>query len=72
MRRREFMLPSARGTPRARGAAGRIASIAWGPFHPVAPITENSPFGKIIVKVLAQHGYVLGRNLMFDAQFDGR
>ena len=36
-------------------------------------MTESTPFGKIIVKVLAQHGYVLGQNLTLDAaQFDGR
>ncbi|MDB5608966.1 MAG: hypothetical protein JWP25_5866 [Bradyrhizobium sp.] len=32
------------------------------------PLTEGSPFGKIIVKALAEHGYILGQNLTFDAR----
>ncbi|HEY3680160.1 MAG TPA: ABC transporter substrate-binding protein [Bradyrhizobium sp.] len=31
-------------------------------------MTEGTPFGKIIVKVMAQHGYILGQNLVFDAR----
>ncbi len=70
MRRREFIGSLA-------GAALLGARIAraqtpgrtyrLGTFHPVAPLTETSPFGKIIVKVLAQHGYILGQNLTFEA-----
>ena len=69
MRRREFIgslaaagLLSARsGRAQTQGRTYRL-----GAFNPVAPITENSPFGKIIIRVLAQHGYVLGQNLTFD------
>src|SRR6185437_3655301 len=39
-----------------------------GTFHPVVPMTESTPFGKIIVKVLAEHGYILGQNLTLDAR----
>jgi putative tryptophan/tyrosine transport system substrate-binding protein len=39
-----------------------------GTLHPAAPLTEGSPFGKIIVKVLAGRGYTLGQNLTFDAR----
>jgi putative ABC transport system substrate-binding protein len=31
-------------------------------------VTDGSPFGKIVVKVLAQRGYILGQNLTFDAR----
>jgi putative ABC transport system substrate-binding protein len=34
----------------------------------VVPMTEGTPFGKIIVKVMAQHGYILGQNLVFEAR----
>jgi putative tryptophan/tyrosine transport system substrate-binding protein len=71
MRRREFIgslagaaLLGAR-TARAQ-APGKTYRL--GTFHPVAPMTEASPFGKMIVRVLSQHGYVLGQNLTFDAR----
>jgi putative ABC transport system substrate-binding protein len=69
--RREFLglLPGAvlLGA-RAVGAQTPGRTYRLGTFNPVAPITENSPFGKIIIRVLAQHGYTLGHNLTFDAQ----
>ncbi len=66
MRRREFI-----GSLAAAGLLGTRSGRAQTPgrtyrlgtFHPMAPMTESTPFGKIIVKVLAQHGYVLGKNL---------
>jgi putative ABC transport system substrate-binding protein len=71
MRRREFIgsLAGAAllGAPTARAQTpGRTYRL--GTFHPVAPLTEASPFGKIMVKVLSQHGYVLGQNLTFEAR----
>jgi putative tryptophan/tyrosine transport system substrate-binding protein len=71
MKRREFMamvggaallLPR----PAFTQTAGRIYHL--GTVHPVAPMTEASPFGKIMLKVLAQHGYILGQNLTYDAR----
>ena len=71
MKRREFMamvggaallLPR----PAFTQTAGR--TYHFGTLHPVAPMTEASPFGKIIIKTLAQHGYVLGQNLTYDAR----
>ena len=71
MRRREF-IGSLAGAALlgARTARAQTPGKTYhlGTFHPVAPLTEASPFGKIIVKVLAQHGYVLGQNLTFDAR----
>jgi putative ABC transport system substrate-binding protein len=66
MRRREFI-----GSLAAAGLLGTRSGRAQTPgrmyrlgtFHPVVPMTESTPFGKIIVRVLAQHGYVLGQNL---------
>jgi putative ABC transport system substrate-binding protein len=71
MIRREFMTllsgAALLGTRTARAqTAGRTYCL--GTFHPVAPLTEASPLGKIIVKVLEQHGYALGQNLTFDAR----
>jgi putative ABC transport system substrate-binding protein len=78
MRRREFMgalgslaatavLGSRSGLAQSQGPdPGRVYRL--GTFHPVAPMTEATPFGKIIVKVLAQHGYTLGQNLTLDAR----
>jgi putative ABC transport system substrate-binding protein len=71
MRRREFI-----GSLTAAGLLGTRSGWAQTPgrvyrlgtFHPVVPMTESTPFGKIIVKVLAQHGYILGQNLALDAR----
>jgi putative ABC transport system substrate-binding protein len=71
MRRREFIGSFAAaalvGAHAARAQTpGRVYRL--GTFHPVVPMTEGTPFGKIIVKVMAQHGYILGQNLVFEAR----
>ncbi|MGO9358892.1 MAG: ABC transporter substrate-binding protein [Xanthobacteraceae bacterium] len=71
MKRREFMAMLGGAALVRPGAAfaqtpGRIYRL--GTFHPVAPMTDVSPFGKILLKVLEQHGYVLGQNLTLDAR----
>jgi putative ABC transport system substrate-binding protein len=71
MRRRQFigslaavgLLGTRRGWAQSPGRIYRL-----GTFHPVVPMTESTPFGKIIVKVLAQHGYILGQNLTVEAR----
>jgi putative ABC transport system substrate-binding protein len=40
----------------------RLASL-----NPVAPMTDVSPFGKVLLKGLAQRGYVVGQNLTYGA-----
>ena len=45
---------------------GRIYHL--GTLHPAVPVTDGSPFGKIVVKALAERGYILGQNLTFDAR----
>jgi putative ABC transport system substrate-binding protein len=71
MRRREFigslaataLLGARSGSAQTPGRVYRL-----GTFHPVVPMTESTPFGKIIAKVLAQHGYIVGQNLTFVAR----
>jgi putative ABC transport system substrate-binding protein len=71
MKRREFLglLGGAALTAPRMAAAqtqGRIYHL--GTLTPVAPMTEDSPFGKIVVKALAQRGYTIGQNLTWDAR----
>ena len=71
MRRREFLavLGGAMLVNPLRAKAqtpGRTYHL--GTLHPAAPVTEASPFGKIVIKALAEHGFVLGQNLTFDAR----
>jgi putative ABC transport system substrate-binding protein len=52
--------------PRLAQASGRVYHV--GTLNPSVPMTEGSPSGKILVKTLAERGYVLGQNLTFDAR----
>jgi putative ABC transport system substrate-binding protein len=45
---------------------GRIFHL--GTMTPTQPMTEGSPFGKIVAKTLAERGYTLGQNLTWDAR----
>ncbi|MGY8634977.1 ABC transporter substrate-binding protein [Bradyrhizobium sp. 14AA] len=69
MRRREFLgglgCVALVGTGPAT-AAGRICRL--GTLTPIAPITETSPRGKILVKALGERGFNLGRNLTLEAR----
>jgi putative ABC transport system substrate-binding protein len=71
MKRREFLAllggATLAGTRVAKAqTAGRIYHL--GTLHPAQAVTDASPLGKIIVKTLAERGYVLGQNLTFDAR----
>ncbi len=71
MKRREFLALLGGATlvgPRATLAQtpGRIYHL--GTLTPSLPVTETSPSGKVLVKALAEHGYILGQNLTFDAR----
>jgi putative ABC transport system substrate-binding protein len=71
MKRREFLAVlggAALAAPRLALAQtpGRIYHL--GTLHTALPLTDASPFGKIIVKALAGRGYTLGQNLTFDSR----
>jgi putative ABC transport system substrate-binding protein len=71
MNRREFLALAGGAVltgPRAASAQtpGRIFHL--GTLNPSLPLTDTSPFGKIVVKALAERGYVLGENLTLDAR----
>jgi putative ABC transport system substrate-binding protein len=71
MKRRDFLTilggVALAGPGRAMAqTSGRIYHL--GTLHPAQPVSDASPFGKIIVNSLAEHGYVLGQNLTFDAR----
>jgi putative ABC transport system substrate-binding protein len=71
MQRREFLAllgAAALIDPPAASAQtpGRVFHL--GTLTPAVPVTEGSPFGKIVVKALAERGYILGQNLTFDAR----
>ena len=70
MKRREFLgflggaaLTIPRATAQTQGQIYHLGTLT-----PVAPMTEDSPFGKIVVKALAQRGYTIGQNLTWDAR----
>jgi putative tryptophan/tyrosine transport system substrate-binding protein len=71
MKRRQFLsllggAVLARPLAASAQTPGRIYHL--GTVHPTLPLTDSAPFGKIIVKALAERGYVLGQNLTFDAR----
>ncbi len=68
MRRREFITLLAGATVAfPQPATAQIASIyRVGLLSSGPPLTDNSPFGAALVRGLAQHGYVLGRNLAIE------
>ena len=71
MRRREFIAllgGAAIAAPRAAIAQTSSKVHRLGTLGPRDPIGDKSPFGAIIVRVLAQHGYTLGQNLALDAR----
>ncbi len=69
MKRREFLTAlggAALATPGlARAQSGRTYHL--GTLNPVAPISPDTPNGKILLKALAERGYVLGQNLTIEA-----
>jgi putative tryptophan/tyrosine transport system substrate-binding protein len=71
MKRREFLavLGGAALTHPLQASAeapGRIFHL--GTIQPAVPLSEGSPFGKILVNALAERGYILGQNLTFDSR----
>jgi putative tryptophan/tyrosine transport system substrate-binding protein len=69
MKRREFLTVlggAALANPRlARAESGRTWHL--GTLTPVGPISADSSNGKILLKALAERGYLLGQNLTLEA-----
>ena len=70
MKRREFLALLGGAALLDPGKAfaqtpGRIYHL--GTLHPAAPMTDASPLGRIVIKALAERGYILGQNLTVDA-----
>jgi putative ABC transport system substrate-binding protein len=70
MKRRQFLTLLAASLAGRRAIAAQPASKSFhlGTVTPGMPIDENSPAGRILVRVLGERGYVLGRNLTFTAR----
>ncbi len=70
MKRREFLTMLGGATLMAPGLARAESGRTYhlGTVTPVAPISADSPNGKILLKALAERGYVLGQNLTLEAR----
>jgi putative ABC transport system substrate-binding protein len=71
MKRREFLSVlggAALAGPRIAAAQTSGHVYHLGTIQPAIPLSEGSPFGKILIKALAERGYVVGQNLTFDAR----
>jgi putative ABC transport system substrate-binding protein len=73
MQRREFITflgsAAASSVSWPRTASAQTTSIyRLGTLGPRDPFDDKSPFGSILIRVLAQRGYTLGQNLAFDAR----
>jgi putative tryptophan/tyrosine transport system substrate-binding protein len=71
MQRREFLAllgAAALADPMQASAQTRGRIYHLGTIQPAVPLTDASPFGKILIKALAERGYILGQNLTFDAR----
>lgn len=53
-------------SPHAAFAQGSSKIYRVGVLGAAAPIGEKSPFGAALIRVLAEHGYVLDKNLAFE------
>jgi putative tryptophan/tyrosine transport system substrate-binding protein len=72
MKRRDFLgvLGGAALVARPGTAAAQTFERIYhlGTIQPAAPVTDQTPFGKVLVEALAKRGYTVGKNLTFDAR----
>src|SRR5262249_4893197 len=69
MRRREFIVllgGAAAVWPLAVAAQSPSRVYRVGSLITGTPIADDSPYGAALIRGLAEHGYVLNRNLMFE------
>ena len=71
MKRREFLaLLGGAGLAGPRTALAQTPGRTYhlGTLHPASPVEAETPLGQVILKALAERGYVLGQNLTFEAR----
>ena len=71
MRRREFLSflgGAVLARPQTAKAQTPGRTYRLGTFSASLAITETSPFGKVLVKALAERGYIVGKNLAIEAR----
>lgn len=71
MRRRDFIslaVSAAIVGPRATHAQSSSKTYRVGTLTAGVPLDEKSPGGALLLEVLGQHGYVLGKNLAFESR----
>jgi putative ABC transport system substrate-binding protein len=71
MRRREFLAflgGAALACPPAAKAQTPGRTYRLGTLSAALPMTETSPFGKVLIKAMAERGYVVGKNLAIEAR----
>ena len=70
MRRRDFIglvaAATAIGPRLVRAQSSRTYRL--GSINPAVPLAATSSFGQILLGALAQHGYIVGQNLTYDAR----
>ena len=69
MKRRQFFAWLAGATiVGSRTSFAQLSTRVYrlGTLSPGGPLGDKSPFGSILVRVLGEHGYQLGQNLMFE------
>ena len=71
MRRREFLAllgGAVLARPQTAKAQTSGRTYRLGTLSAALAMTENSPFGKVLVKAMAERGYVVGKNLVIEAR----
>jgi putative ABC transport system substrate-binding protein len=66
-----FLAGAGIGAPRLATAQTPARTYRVGTLLPGAPLDEKSPLGVLLLKKLEQHGYSLGKNLVFLARGAG-
>ena len=71
MKRRDvlkLLAGTAMAVPQVAGAQTSPQVFHLGTLTPGAPLDEKSPLGALLLKSLEERGYVVGKNLTFEAR----